>query len=116
MNRKRVGNNIRKRRKELRLTQADLAEKAGISVVHISHIENGKVSMSLETLISICNILDCTPNDVLLDEYWLLAQNNKNTDPGITPNRLLREKPLNPEDRFLIQRITHLLKEHFEGH
>ncbi len=111
MNRKRIGNNIKRRRKELGWTQADLAEKANVSVVHISHIENGKVSMSLETLISLCDILDYTPNDILLGEYWILLQNRRDSN-----GKLLREKTINPEDLFLMQKITHLLEEHFEQH
>lgn len=37
-----VGNAIRKRRRDLGYTQAELSEMVGIGTTYISHIENGK--------------------------------------------------------------------------
>jgi len=69
MNLKQIGANIKKLRRKKGLTQAQLAELAEISTVHMSHIETGSVAMSLESLINISNSLDTTPDIILLGEY-----------------------------------------------
>ena len=46
-----VGSRIRDARINRRMSQADLAAKANISLPHISNIEKGKTSMKLETFI-----------------------------------------------------------------
>ncbi len=69
MNLKSLGLNIKKYRKGLKYTQLELAEKTNLSTVHISHIENGSVKMSVDTLISMCNVLKVTPNDILEGQY-----------------------------------------------
>lgn len=51
-----IGEQIKKTRKELRLSQIQLAELAGISYRPIYLIEDGK-SIRLETLIQICEVL-----------------------------------------------------------
>jgi transcriptional regulator with XRE-family HTH domain len=50
-----------------RLTQENLAELSAISPQHVSHIENGGTKLSLPCLVSICNALKTTPNDILMD-------------------------------------------------
>ena len=55
---KALGANIRKRRKEKKLRQADLAEMVDVSDTHIGRIENGKGVPSLATLAAIANALD----------------------------------------------------------
>lgn len=52
-----IGKRIRILRKKFKLTQEQLAERAGISAVYISRIENGKTKMSLETLLKLSLIL-----------------------------------------------------------
>lgn len=71
MNLKRIGENIKKLRTEQGMTQSQLAELAGISNVHMSHIETGTVAMSLDSLINITNSLKTTPDSILLGEYQL---------------------------------------------
>ena len=50
-----MGQRIKQRRKELNMTQADFAEKLGISQNHISAIECGSQHLSFELFVSICN-------------------------------------------------------------
>lgn len=66
-----IGNYIKKYRKIKGFTQAQLAEMIDISTIHMSHMETGSVSMSLECLIKTCDSLDITPDDLLLGEYKL---------------------------------------------
>lgn len=47
---KMIGNRIKKRRNELKLTQEKLSNDLNLSVVYISKIENGKATATLETL------------------------------------------------------------------
>ena len=61
-----IGSRIRLRRKELNLKQCQVAEQLNISNNHMSSIENGREKPSLETLLGICNILNVTPDYLLL--------------------------------------------------
>ena len=49
-----IGARIKEARKKANITQEVLAEKADITVVYLSKIENGKVHPSLETLHNVC--------------------------------------------------------------
>jgi transcriptional regulator with XRE-family HTH domain len=53
----RLGNNIKARRKALRVTQLQLAELAGVSVNTLYKIERGQANPTLETLAGIVDIL-----------------------------------------------------------
>lgn len=53
----RIGLNILIRRRELNMTQNDLAEISGISRGHISSIERGRSNFKVEVLISIAKAL-----------------------------------------------------------
>ena len=74
MDLKLLGLNIKNSRKNIKLTQAQLAEMTNLSTVHISHIEGGSAKMSIEALVNICNALNTTPNDILWGQF--------NTNPG----------------------------------
>lgn len=53
-----IANNIKKRRKELKLTQEEFAKKTGVSFGSIKRFENtGEIS--LFSLVKIATILDC---------------------------------------------------------
>ena len=60
-----IGGRLQARRKELGITQEDAAERAGITVVYLSKIENGRVYPTLETLSNICTELDVELAEVL---------------------------------------------------
>lgn len=53
-----LGKNIKKRRKELKLTQQQLAEKAGIGLNFLGKIEVAYAKPSFETIIKISKALD----------------------------------------------------------
>ena len=67
INYKRIGQNIREVRRSVSLTQDALAEQAGLSVNHISHVETGSSPVSLPALIRICEVLEITADRVLYD-------------------------------------------------
>ncbi len=64
-----IGQRIRKYRKALGLSQEQLAEKVGISVTHMSHIETGNTKLSLSVFIDIASTLDIQTDDLLSDSH-----------------------------------------------
>ena len=65
VNHRAIGLNISAYRYQLNLTQDELAERAGISKQFLGNIERGKGIPSLKTLLSLCDALNVTPNDLL---------------------------------------------------
>ena len=62
-----IGNKLLSFRKKRGMTQAEVAEAAGLSDRTYADIERGTVNMRIETLLHICAALYITPNDVLTE-------------------------------------------------
>lgn len=60
-----VGKNVAYKRKQLGITQAQMAEYIKVEIETISRMENGKISLSLERLQQFSEILKCSPADFL---------------------------------------------------
>ena len=60
-----IGKRIQLSRQNKGITQEKLAERAGISVVYLSKIENGRVYPTLETLSNLCTELDTELSAIL---------------------------------------------------
>ena len=58
--------NVSIHRHKLNLTQEQLSEKAGLSKQFVCNIECGRAIPSLQTLLSLCDALGVTPNDLLV--------------------------------------------------
>lgn len=58
---------IKKARKDLNLTQKDLADKAGINQSYISQLENGYISPSLSYAMAIAKVLHIKLDDLNLE-------------------------------------------------
>ena len=52
-----LGIRVRIRRENLRMSQAEVASAAGISIQHVSNIENAKTKVSLERIVDISSVL-----------------------------------------------------------
>ncbi len=63
-----IGNKLLIMRKKAGLTQAELAETAGLSDRTYADIERGNVNMRIETFLRICQALHITPDDILTEE------------------------------------------------
>lgn len=63
-----VGNNLLGIRKKKGMTQAEVAEAAGLSDRTYAEIERGTVNMRVDTLLRICHALCITPDDILTEE------------------------------------------------
>ena len=69
INYKQLGKKIRERRKDMHVTQEQLANDLLVNPSHISNIENNRVKISLPTLVHVCNALNTTIDYILADEY-----------------------------------------------
>ena len=60
-----IGQRIREYGKKARFSQEILAEKVGISTIHMSHIESGNAVYSLKVFITIVIILNASTDYLL---------------------------------------------------
>lgn len=63
-----IGNKLLSIRKRMGMTQAEVAEAAGLSDRTYADIERGTVNMRLETMLRICNVLHITPDEILTEQ------------------------------------------------
>ncbi len=63
-----IGQRVRKFRKAHALSQEELAEKIGISVTHMSHIETGNTKLSLPVLVALAVELEVRTDDLLFEQ------------------------------------------------
>ncbi|MBQ7888762.1 MAG: helix-turn-helix transcriptional regulator [Erysipelotrichaceae bacterium] len=86
-----IGNKLLSIRKRNGMTQAEVAESAGLSDRTYADIERGTVNMRIETILRICEALHITPDEVLTDD---------NTSLSVRQNELIeRLNACNPKDR-----------------
>lgn len=62
-----IGKRIRVKRKQLGLSQEELAEMVNISTVHMSHIETGHTKLSLPVLVDLACALGVRTDDLIFD-------------------------------------------------
>ena len=63
---KQIGKNLARRRKELKLKQAEVCERAEINDKYLSCIETARSIPSLEVFLRLCTALESTPDHILL--------------------------------------------------
>ena len=68
-----IGNKLFAVRKRLGLTQAEVAEAAGISDRTYADMERGTVNMRIETVLRICQVMHITPDEILTDDNPALS-------------------------------------------
>lgn len=62
---KKIGVRIVERRKELKLTQEQIAESMNVSIQMISNIERGNKAIKIENLLKLCDILKTSTDYIL---------------------------------------------------
>ena len=67
MDYRKLGVRVRQQRELNEWTQAQLAEKAGVSISFIGHIERGEKKSSVETVVALCNAMAISPSVLLQD-------------------------------------------------
>lgn len=60
-----IGKRVASRRKQLKITQSELAEKTKLTPKYISNIETSHSIPSVESVMHLCKALDITPNYLL---------------------------------------------------
>ena len=65
-----LGERIRKRRQEMKLSQESFAEKAGISVNTVSRIEGGQTAMSVEIFRKMIEIYIDDIENIFIQFYY----------------------------------------------
>ncbi len=66
---KRIGVRIVERRKELKLTQEQVAERMNVSIQMISNIERGNKAIKIDNLIKLCDILQTSTDYILTGKH-----------------------------------------------
>lgn len=68
-----IGNKLLAIRKRMGMTQAEVAEAAGLSDRTYADIERGTVNMRTETILRICNVLHITPDEILTEDQEIFT-------------------------------------------
>ena len=95
-----IGNRLLAIRKRMGMTQAEVAEAAGLSTRTYADIERGSVNMRIETVLRICEALHITPDEILTQsETTLTAQETE---------ILARLNACNPRDKETALRLLNV--------
>ena len=89
-----IGKRIKEERNKKGFTQEALANAANFSLPHIGHIETGKTKLSLSALVTIANVLDTTPDNLLYDSVQLSVDSYDKEFKDLTNNCSPHEKQL----------------------
>ena len=101
LDKKTIGKNIRKRRKELGLTQEKAAEMIDISASFYSHIENGSKSASVKTMRKIAHCLEVSLDSLVLDNQ----EERKLEDPTLEKIVYRLNKMNEKQKKFVLEML-----------
>ena len=76
---KTIGKKIKERRTAQGITQESIATQLDVNSSHISNIETGRAHPSLTALVKIANLLQCSVDCFLCEEYYYPVDDNKAT-------------------------------------
>lgn len=109
---KSVGKRIRESRRQHDWTQGELAEKCGVSMSFIGHIERGTRIMSLDTFAAICDVLDVGADELLWGKADDSGSNTRrNSHLGLDKQRLDKPGLENDKNYELYVRIMESVAE-----
>lgn len=97
-----IGNNIRKYRKELKLTQAEVAKRVGVLQHHVNRWENDRVVPSIEHLKPLAKALEVTVDALLFADK---EKRNIKVAHKELLDKLKDLDKLTPEDRITITNL-----------
>ena len=103
-----LGERIRKRRQEMKLSQESFAEKAGISVNTVSRIEGGQTAMSVEIFRKMIEILETDAN-ILMGKEGDDAEKRKQFEESIQEVLYRIQKMEWKEQKIIMQTIDSLI-------
>ncbi len=99
----RLGDKIKKLRKDRKWSQAEMAEKIGVHVTHISRLETERYTPSLDMLKKLASVFEVTAD-------YLIFENMENIGPVNFKDKSLYEKmklidELEEKDRTIIHGV-----------
>lgn len=101
-----LGKRIKKQRLAQAMTQAQLAEKAGITAQYLSHIENGNQKMSIAVFSRVCDALNVSADKILYNRSpESLRQLSEDIDQLLTD--------CTPTERYAILHLVQEVKKLF---
>ena len=98
MDYKKLGARVRQQRTLNNLTQEQLAEKTGVSISFIGHIERGEKKASVETVVALCNAMNISPSVLLQD--------------SLSDAVMQSQLSFSRENQELMDNLLHVLREH----
>lgn len=105
---KQIGKNLARRRKELRLKQFEVCERAEINDKYLSCIETARSIPSLEVFLKLCTALETTPDHILLGTV-------RQTDYSEDDMALLEKfRIFSPENKRLCLTFMDMLSDDFQ--
>jgi len=104
---KTIGRKIRERRQTLGITQEYIANQLDVNSSHISNIECGRANPSLTALVKIANILSCSVDYFLEEEYTY--ENAQKEDSSIETQILRKLKNCNAAKKEKILKIIDII-------
>jgi transcriptional regulator with XRE-family HTH domain len=63
-----IGKNVVRLRKAQKMTQEDLCGAAQIDRSYLSEIENGKMNVTIKSLVTIADALGCSLEDLIMEK------------------------------------------------
>ena len=96
-----IGERIRKRRKELKLTQNQIFSQTGISSGNMSSYEQGNMLPSATAIIALSRVLHCT-TDWLLTGDSLISENLLSSNEELTFLRYFQQLSVEDKEEILL--------------
>ena len=107
MDQVKIGKFIADRRKMVHLTQLQLAEKLGITDRAISKWETGKAMPDSSIMLSLCEILKLTVNDLLTGEVVIMENYNKELEKNLL--EMIQQKEQADKRLLTMELVTGIL-------
>ena len=102
-----IGRFIAERRKNEKLTQAQLADQLGITDRAVSKWENGKAMPDSSVMLQLCQILKISVNDLLSGEVVIVEDNKKELENKIL--ELMKEKEQKDKQLLTLEVVLGIL-------
>jgi transcriptional regulator with XRE-family HTH domain len=78
-----IGKKLRNKRKELKMTQKDLAASVGVTFQQLQKYESGQSKISIIMLVKLCDALNVSVNYFIPNKYWRLKDSNSQLDSNL---------------------------------
>ncbi|MBG3014085.1 helix-turn-helix transcriptional regulator [Proteus faecis] len=82
----RVGNRIKMIRKQLKITENEMSERLGMTMLHYSQLEDGHIKITVDQLVTISYILGVTPQSLILEaketDFMVFEDKNSVNQPS----------------------------------